>query len=103
MRVEAVGFGWNLLIVHRFVFFPSMTTKLLIKQDMEDKARGVLLHLSMYMGNDKFKTLKLPDFSLPEMTIMYLKDAGNTCGFSAAVSEPPFQQNTHCFAVGGAC
>lgn len=32
---------------------------------------------------------------------MSLKDAGNTSGFSAAVSEPPFQQNTHCFAVGG--
>lgn len=50
--------------MHRAIF-PSMTTKLLIKQDMEDKARGVLLHISAYMGNDKLKTPKLSGFSFP--------------------------------------
>ena len=42
-----------------------MTTILLIKQDIEGKARGALLHIIMYMGNDKFKTPKLADFRLP--------------------------------------
>lgn len=89
--MEVAGFGWNLLIMHMFFFLCDL-------QDMEDKARGVLLHISVYMGNDKFKTLKLSDLFY-QMNIMYLKDTGNACGFSAAASKPPFQQNTHYFAV----
>lgn len=56
------------------------------------KARGVLLHINVYMGNDKFKTLKLSVFSY-QMNIMNLKDTENICGFSASVSEPPFQHS----------
>lgn len=75
---------------HAQVFFSSMTTKL---QDMEKKkARGVLLHINVYMGNDKFKTLKLSVFSY-QMNIMNLKDTENICRFSASVSEPPFQHS----------
>lgn len=59
MKEKVVEYGWNLLIMHRF--FSSMTTKL---QDIEDKGRGVLLHISVSMGNDKFKTLKFSYFSL---------------------------------------
>jgi len=47
-----------------------MATTLLIKQHMEDKARSAVLHIITCMGNYKFKTPKLADFSLPSHRII---------------------------------